>query len=266
VRKLGKQSAVVAALGSGLAFGCVLFVDEPKDLSGTCHFAGEEAACGSCLASACRSLVDQCCSDNLCRNQITDVDACANSGGAACVAIAYPTSGSPASDALAACLLGSCDKPCGTVSGVGPPGETPASSTNCVVPSDGRSCRCKVPSGSETSNAATCSPAIVANAACCADLDWPLAGTSCDCRTVACETSNGGAGCKCSTGSTGPLTSCSTGGGCCQIASTCECGANPNLCALTPPGTAGIKSVASCGRSTVGCGTSSKAVSRCSAQ
>jgi hypothetical protein len=46
----------------------------------------------------------------------------------------------------------------------------------------------------------------------------------------------------------------------------CECGnTGTNVCALLP-GTAGFTSVGQCGRSTVSCGSTKKAVTRCSAK
>jgi len=242
---------------------CVLFVEPAPDLNDTCHFAGEYATCGSCLASQCRAFVDRCCSDGACRNEVADIDGCATSGGAACRAVAFPSSKSVASDQLAACLLDTCDAACGTPSMLGAPGETPAAATTCTVPSNGTSCRCTA--AATGGDSTTCASSTIPNALCCADLDWPLAGTRCDCRTVACETTESGKGCRCSRTSSGPLTSCSTGGSCCMGGGSCECGGATNLCALLP-GTGGYAGVAQCGRSTVSCGSTAKAVSRCSAK
>lgn len=270
--KLGASVAIVALLvvlasvGSG-AFGCVLLVDAPTDLATTCPFDGKDATCGACLAKACQSYVNQCCTDGTCRSAMSAVDACASKAGASCRAVAFPTDGSPASAALAACLVGECDAPCGNVSAAGPAGEQPPSTTSCTVTSDSRSCRCSVPSGTEASNTTRCSPAVVANTICCADLDWPVRGTDCTCQIVACATTNAGSGCECNAYGSGPLTSCSTGGDCCQSAGgSCSCGDRTNLCKIAPQaGIEGYKSVGACGPSTVGCG-SRKRVGRCSAQ
>jgi len=275
VQKVAKHSLVTAlVIVSALGASCVLFIEPATDLGGTCHFSGETATCGSCLVRACRAVVNQCCADGLCRGQVGDLDACATNGGAACSPIVSPFAPSPASDALASCLLQQCDKDCGSVStlptpvtpgGPGTPVPNTATSTSCDKDSTSKSCACEIPSVTAPANTLGCSPTSVSNALCCADLDWPLGGTRCDCKTVACATTNGGGGCKCTTFGEGPLTSCSTGGGCCSIGGSCECGANPNLCSLAP-GTAGLNSVSSCGRTTIGCGTNRKAIARCSAQ
>jgi hypothetical protein len=71
--------ALALALLAALASGCILVIDnETNEPTDTCHFRGEDTACGRCIATACRSDLGECCGNSSCRPQLPKIEGCAS--------------------------------------------------------------------------------------------------------------------------------------------------------------------------------------------
>jgi hypothetical protein len=231
------------------AYGCIAFVsDDPSALSTTCHFQGDDSACGRCVASACASSLGACCGDATCTQTTLPLLQSCFGTGSLCSSFLVDA------PALATCIATSCATCAGdggangTFDGaVGPSPD--AGQTYCSKSGD--SCFCSVGSP----NGAACNAAgIKGGGLCCASYGWPTAtNASCTCEPFSCTPSSLGGSCDLSTNSTG--TTSWPGPGCCSYGTFCDC--EPSItCTATP--------VDTCDLSTVGCDSSQVQVASCS--
>jgi hypothetical protein len=238
---------VLATLTATLAAaGCIAFVnDDPSSLSTTCHFQGDDTKCGACIAAACTSELNACCSDSTCSDvSLPALGACVST---------TSTCGSllTQSPALASCIAsacGSCTNLATAVYGDSGPGAD-GGSTNCY--SEGDSCNCEVGSP----NGQACNAAgLKGGGLCCATYGWPSATNgSCSCQPFSCTPGSLGGNCQLGPDSSGTTTW--PGPGCCSYGTFCYC--EPTItCTETP--------VSQCDVSAIGCASDQVQVDSCS--
>ncbi len=221
----------LAALVTAVAAmaGCVLFVGDASDLGPTCHFEGELASCGGCIAEHCRDKVNACCGDGRCRSTLDRLDDCAQNGGFSCEefgALNYSTSAT-AGQSLSSCITVNCNSSCGS-SGSGDTGGggggRPPKYTDVNCTGSGRDfCSCSYDATSP--NGYICDDTSIDNAICCASYGWPGQSLSCGCERFSCKIT--GDGCACAASSTGgPNATCEKQRSdyhCCADGVSCQC-------------------------------------------
>jgi hypothetical protein len=221
VRRRPALHLIVALAATLAAAGCIAFVnDDPSSLTTTCHFDGDDTACGRCVTASCAQALDTCCGDSVCSQ--TSLPLLASCFQASSLCGTFLT----ASPDLASCIATSCaacggDEGSSSGSGivVSSDGATPpaadAGATDCTPIGD--SCFCSLGSP----NGVTCNQAgIKGGGLCCASYGWPTAtdGT-CECQPFSCTPESFGIECRLGSDSTGTL-SCSGG---CSFGTYCEC-------------------------------------------
>src|SRR4051794_37040503 len=100
--------AVFAFLTVPLA--CVLVVD-PAEYGAACRFAGETSQCGTCVATACRPLIDTCCGEAACQSTLRALDGCASKHDDTCTQLSQQDS------ELGRCIASSCAAVCAPLPG-----------------------------------------------------------------------------------------------------------------------------------------------------
>ncbi|MBX3186498.1 MAG: hypothetical protein KF819_05760 [Labilithrix sp.] len=238
--------ASLAAIAHVVLAGCVLVVT-PDEYGSTCHFAGEDSRCGSCLKQRCQAFIDDCCRDEACTSTLERVERCTTGDVKECALLgAESEAAEPSRSKLARCAESQCKAECA--------GGLTKSVTRCTVPTFGQggTCNCVL---SSTPNETLCSEATFPGTVCCAPEGWPAQGLRCSCKVITCGPSRDGCSCMLTDGvQEGP--SC-TGRTCCLLGDTCACGTNTCL----PE----EKMVASCSRDVIECPPGQKRVTSCSA-
>jgi hypothetical protein len=259
VRRRPAFHVLVALVATLAAAGCIAFVnDDPSSLTTTCHFDGDDTACGRCVATSCAQALDTCCGDSVCSQ--TSLPLLASCFQASSLCSTFLTS----SPDLATCIATSCGA-CNGAGTVTPDGGKDTSDAGTFKASDGAvppapdagttdctpigdSCFCSLGSP----NGVTCNQAgIKGGGLCCASYGWPTAtGGTCECEPFSCTPESFGIECRLGSDSTGTL-SCSGG---CSYGTYCECTGE------TCDGT----QVAQCDVTQVGCDSSEVQVTSCS--
>jgi hypothetical protein len=235
--------ALVVALGSVTA-SCILFVS-PEPGGAHCRFAGEDTACGKCIAFTCQEAVDRTCvarPDTLAR-----LDACASRRDSSCDALRADRSSAETAE-LASCVTTRCAGSCAEAVGT--------SLTRCAPEpyGDGRQCACSV--SSDKANDFACAEAVQPGTICCAAAGWPAEGLSCRCHVFDCNPNSTGTGCFCSLSAYTSGSPLCEGVGCCANGNQCRCGGR--ACSGDD------RPVTSCTRDVVACGEGQVRVESCS--
>ncbi|WP_394840963.1 hypothetical protein LZC95_28290 [Pendulispora brunnea] len=227
--------------------------DDSSKLGPTCHFEGENAtARGRCIVSSCQGSVNACCGDSSCRNALSGLDRCAQTGGPDCAQLKSATydKAPVAVQKLGDCIVGYCASSCETSRDGGVSGHA---NVHCSGSQD--SCTCDYSPAS--SNEERCGELTVDHALCCQDIGWPGRGLSCGCHRWACKDTS--SGCECNDYSDGPKTTCekkASGHHCCATDySTCVCSAEACFGSAVE--------VASCANTTARCSSNEEKVDRC---
>jgi hypothetical protein len=199
--------AIVAAA----ATGCILLVEDPRELGAICLLARGGGDCESCVTRRCRAELDACCADPECRPLLDDIDACASGASIEACGEIGPVSGATG----AAARLRTCVGGCGAHCQAGPMRTRCTSGVSSTSNSPG--CTCTLDA---EPNGDLCSVESVGGGVCCRRVGWPSTGKSCACRAWSCQKT--GAGCECSFGQRGPDRTC-TGKYCCRSNDTSRC-------------------------------------------
>ncbi|AKV04116.1 hypothetical protein AKJ09_10779 [Labilithrix luteola] len=187
------RATVVAAYGLvvvGVAFAAGAACT-PDDLGGTCHFQGETTnACGECIASSCRMVVDTCCGDESCRTSLSSLDTCASGGGCSSLVDASASM----AKLLAVCVKSSCSNVCADE---GSPLVDGGAPVTCVRNDETKTCACESGESTDASSAVSCVVRAGSAGVCCAEKGWPAKGTSCGCAETACVDYGDDTNCVC---------------------------------------------------------------------
>jgi hypothetical protein len=205
LRRVHSFASVALVFASGAA-GCIFFVnDDPSKLAVECHFAGDESACGACIASACASQASSCCGESACAASLEGCAGGVDAGACTDLVLASPT--------LGACVATSCSVCLGFPPADSGGGADSGGQTNCTNVGDGCFCTVGSPNGQPCS-VQSLAPAVQPGL-CCADYGWPMATNStCSCEPFSCTPTSTGASCTLSSTSTRTT---SWGGYCCAI-------------------------------------------------
>jgi len=239
---LGALAAVVSSAS------CIAIVS-PDGPGPRCRFAGEDTACGACVASKCQPAVDACCGDGECTDRgLSFVERCTQGDHRACLMLASDVGAtSPVRRELARCA----DTECGTTCR----DSTARSITACEAPTygQGKACECTI---SSTANDRPCSEATYAGTICCAAAGWPAPGTECGCAPISCQDVATGR-CLCVRSSGPSFAARCDGLHCCADQETCACGSEPCNTRFTTE-------VASCAIEELSCPSGHTRVTSCS--
>lgn len=205
VKRLAALSPVAFFLIAS-SVGCILLVS-PDERGTQCRFRGEDTACGSCLASRCRTEIDRACFDEA---VISPTEQCAAAADEACNRL-------PAS-ALSTCLQAQCNALCYARVG--------KSQTRCtesfVAP--GLACSCEF--GTSVTTDLGCNPEVYPRTRCCAPPAWPGPALECRCDAISCQPSSDGCICILSDNlDSATAVECkkAPGGHCCVARDRCQC-------------------------------------------
>lgn len=280
-----RQTQRRRALGFSVPLAVVLLASAPSctltatDYGTTCHFAGENGACGKCIATNCQALVNACCADSTCRQEnepnggcagigasttgtklytMGKLDACAS--GKSCFDLEVDAKGA----GIAACTRQHCSDTCDLRR---EPVVRVAEATDCSYSSSRTSCDCKVPGTPDVpavANDVSCSQGERTDVVCCADLKWPAAGSSCTCTLAVCIAYSNGCTCELESSnynSSNRVEAC-TLGACCEDDKG-ECSCNETACDAQYNERG--RAVKACTPAEVRCGDTKRRVTSCSA-